>query len=128
MSVGLRVWDRRGQLLTDMTMTYPKFIDSITISEDTEQTIHYTAPQGREMIYTMVYLGRLDEFVRTTTATGESDSDHYSSNVWRPILTPVIDGKAKGAGLEMTITGFKIFARASNGQKRVPVKIYWGYV
>lgn len=114
MMTGLKVWDRQGNLLTDITGRYPKLIHSLTIAERTNQTVSYTPPDGTELLVVPIYLGRNDESIQTTTATDEDDDDTYTYNLWRVDITKTKDG--------FTITTY------NHHQKIVPIKIYWGYL
>lgn len=114
MMTGLKVWDRQGNLLTDITGRYPKFVDSITITERTNQTVNYTPPDGTQLLIVPIYLGRNDENIRTSTATDEGENDAYTYNLWRVNITKTKDG--------FTIT------TQDNHKKIVPIKIYWGYL
>lgn len=115
MNTGLRVWDRQGNIIADITSRYPKLIDNITITTDTDKTIHYTAPNGYTLLVLPVYLSRNDMTRQTHTAVDEADNDHYTYNLWQ-------------ADIEYLPTGFRIIAKASNNEQRVPIKIYWGYI
>ena len=114
MMTGLKVWDRQGNLLTDITGRYPKLAHSLTIAERTNQTVSYTPPDGTELLVVPIYLGRNDESVQTNTATDEDDDDAYTYNLWRVNITKTKDG--------FTITTY------DHHQKIVPIKIYWGYL
>ena len=57
MMTGLKVWDRQGNLLTDITGRYPKLIHSLTIAERTNQTVSYTPPDGTELLVVPIYWG-----------------------------------------------------------------------
>jgi len=114
MMTGLKVWDKQGNLLTDITGRYPKLIHSLTITHRTAQSIHYTPPNGTQLLVIPIYLGRNDESVQTSTASDEDDDDAYTYNLWHVDITKTKDG--------FTIT------TANHHQKIVPIKIYWGYL
>lgn len=113
--VGLKVWDRQGQLLTDMTMTYPKLVHEMIVTNDTDITINYTPPKGTTLLVVPVYLNRTDTFSQTATAADEGQYDAYTYNVWQAII-------------DKTDNGFKLIAKAKSYEQRVPIKIYWGYL
>lgn len=115
MNTGLRVWDRQGNIIADITSRYPKLIDNITITTDTDKTIHYTPPNGYTLLVIPVYLNRNDKIVRVKEATGEGEHDIYNYNIWQPKIDYLDDG-------------FKIIAKANKNQTRIPIRIYWGYV
>lgn len=114
MAVGLKVWNRQGQEISNITGRYPKLLHNKIITQDTNETISYTPPNGHELIVFAVYQSSVNHTTQTHTATGESDNDVYTYNIWSVDITT-------------TDTGFTISAVAGNKQ-RVPIQIWWGYV
>ena len=113
--IGLKVWNRQGDVIADITSRYPKLIDSLNILNDTDRTINYTPPKGYILLVLPVYLSRNDVLKQTYTASDESDNDQYIYNLW-------------GIDIEYLNNGFRIIAKADNNEQRVPIRVYWGYV
>ncbi|AKG13180.1 hypothetical protein [Moraxella bovoculi] len=116
MITGLRVWDRDGREISNITGRYPKFIGNKTVTTAEKQTVNYTIPQGTTRIVVPVYMARNDTVKQTQTA-GDGTHDVYDYNLW-------------GIEVNTTDTGFIYDTTHPDNvnKQKPPIKLYWGYV
>lgn len=120
MITGLKVWDRDGREISNITGRYPKFVGNVNITSMTAHTINYKAPQGTALIVVPVYLSRNDTFNKDLNTGAERDEGYSytdSYNIW-------------DVDIEYTSTGFIIKTNSTdnNTKNKPPIKVYWGYV
>lgn len=119
MIVGLKVWDRQGREISNLTGRYPKFIGNKTVTTAEKQTVNYTIPQGTTRIVVPVYLSRNDSLSVPSDARGVDEDYVYTNtyNLW-------------SININYTNAGFEYDTRhAGNSDKqKPPIKLYWGYV
>ncbi|ANB90875.1 hypothetical protein MOVS_01435 [Moraxella ovis] len=119
MIAGLRVWDRQGREISNITGRYPKFIGSGIITTAEKASINYTIPQGTTRIAVPVYLSRNDTLLVPPDAKDVDENYRYTNNynLWS------VDIKHTNTGFEYDTT------HTDNANKqKPPIKIYWGYV
>ncbi|WP_435931407.1 hypothetical protein ACSF86_08675 [Moraxella bovoculi] len=119
MITGLKVWDRQGREISNLTGRYPKFIGNKTVTTAEKQTVNYTIPQGTTRIVVPVYLSRNDSLSVPPDAKGVDEEYVYANtyNLW-------------SVDINYTNAGFEYDTRhAGNANKqKPPIKLYWGYV
>lgn len=119
MIVGLKVWDRQGREISNITGRYPKFIGNKVISTSERRSINYTIPQGTTRIVVPVYLSRNDNLSVPPDAKGVAEEYVYTNtyNLW-------------SININYTNAGFEYDTRhADNANKqKPPIKLYWGYI
>lgn len=119
MITGLKVWDRDGREVSNITGRYPKFIGNKIVTTTEKQTVNYTIPQGTMRIVVPVYTSRNDNLSVPPDARDVNEGYVYTNtyNLWS------IDIKNTNTGFEYDIE------HAGNANKqKPPIKIYWGYV
>ncbi|AKG09058.1 hypothetical protein AAX05_01435 [Moraxella bovoculi] len=116
---GLRVWDRDGREISNITGRYPKFIGNKTVTTAEKQTVNYTIPHGTTRIVVPVYLSRNDTLLVPPDAKDVDENYHYTNtyNFW-------------SVAIKHTNTGFEydIEHGTNTNKQKPPIKIYWGYV
>lgn len=113
MNVGLRTYDRKGNIVTDLTGRYPKWEGSIEVSgsSDIKKNFDYVIPKNTLRISTIVYKGDPSQ-VRLVQETEEKKES-------------VVD--AWDIQLSYTSTGIYYEAVAEAGEARIPATIHYGY-
>lgn len=119
MITGLKVWDRQGREISNLTGRYCKFVGSTVITEAERKRIYYDVPEGATRIVVPVYLGRVDEINQPEHVTeekgGEEDAYSYTYELWQ-------------AKVRIYRTGFSYNTLGQDGKRQTPIKIYWGYI
>lgn len=118
MMTGLKVWDRQGREISNLTGRYPKFIGNKTVTTAEKQTVNYTIPQGTTRIVVPVYLSRNDSLSVPSDARGVDEDYVYTNtyNLW-------------SININYTNAGFEYDTSGDNTNKqKPPIKLYWGYV
>lgn len=117
MQTGLKIWDRDGREIGNITGRYPKFIGHKIVTTTEKQTINYPIPQGATRIVVPVYLSRNDSILVPSSNNDASEGYHYTNtyNLWSVAITS-------------TDTGFEYETVGQPNQQKPPIKIYWGYV
>lgn len=116
MITGLKVWDREGNEISNITGRYPKFIANIIVNSQESRSINYNIPQGTTRIVVPVYLSRNDT-VKQTQKAGDGTHDIYDYNLW-------------SINVNYTNSGFEYSTEqiANVDKQKPPIKLYWGYV
>lgn len=119
MITGLKVWDRQGREISNLTGRYCKFVGSTVITEAERKRIYYDVPEGATRIVVPVYLGRVDEINQPEHVTEEKgeeeDAYSYTYELWQ-------------AKVRIYRTGFSYNTLGQDGKRQTPIKIYWGYI
>lgn len=119
MITGLKVWDRQGREISNLTGRYCKFVGSTVITEAERKRIYYDVPEGATRIVVPVYLGRVDEINQPEHVTEEKEEEEdaysYTYELWQ-------------AKVRIYRTGFSYNTRGQDGKRQTPIKIYWGYI
>lgn len=116
MITGLKVWDREGNEISNITGRYPKFIGNKVITAPERKSINYSIPQGTTRIVVPVYLSRNDTVKQTQTA-GDGTHDIYDYNLWSIYINYT------DSGFEYSTNQF-----SNDNKQKPPIKLYWGYV
>lgn len=117
MMTGLKIWDRDGREIGNITGRYPKFIGHKIVTTAEKQTVNYTIPQGTTRIVVPVYLSRNDGIAVPPTNMDADEGYVYTNtyNLW-------------SVQINTTETGFEYETIEQTNQQKPPIKIYWGYV
>ncbi|AKG07972.1 hypothetical protein AAX05_04150 [Moraxella bovoculi] len=120
MITGLRVWDRDGREISNITGRYPKFIGNKTVTTAEKQTVNYTIPQGTTRIVVPVYMARNDAINRPSYVEEDGENEDrdnyvYTYDIWQVKIV-------------MTDAGFAYDTTGQDNKQQPPIKLYWGYI